>query len=87
MDAWPCLLEGEATAVQMRENVDPPTLRVTKAFFLHWPWEADKIAVTGSSGHSASLIIALKQESYIGKQTRKRLRPSCLDLTSMKGQV
>lgn len=83
-DARPCVLEGEAAAVRRQQNGDPPTLRVTKACFLHSPWEADTIAVTGSSRHSASLIIVLKQESYIGKQTRKGLRPACLDLTSMK---
>lgn len=85
-DAGPCLL-GEESHPSTNESVGPPTLPITKAFFLHLLWEADKITGTGSSRHPAPSITTLKQESYTGEQTRKRVGSSCLDPTSMKGQV
>lgn len=86
-EAGPYLLRKEShPSVKERER-DPPTLPVTEAFFLQLLWEADKITGTGSSRHPAPLITALKQENYTAEQTRKRVRASCLDLTSMERQV
>lgn len=83
----PACWEGKSSLYKGKRTLAHPPLPVTKAFFLHLLWEADKITGTGSSRHPAPLITALKQESYTGEQTRKRVRSSCLDLTSMKGQV